>query len=118
MQQEVELRNLPLIPLIGFDGNPSKWPEFIENVFTRDQLKQTLDDNTRMIRLLSTLDGEAKRTVDAIGCNKIFYAIALETLKRIFGHTLSVALSRLSSVFDKPQIKANDKISLRQFHQQ
>ena len=118
MQQEVDSRNLLLIPLIGFDGNPSKWPEFIENVFTRDQLKQTLDDNTRMIRLLSTLDGEAKRTVDAIGCNKIFYAIALETLKRIFGNTLSVALSRLSSVFDKPQIKANDKISLRQFHQQ
>ena len=118
MQQKVDSRNLPLIPLIGFDGNPSKWPEFIENFFTRDQLKQTFDDNTRMIRLLSTLGGEAKRTVDAIVCNKILYAIALETLKRIFGNPLIGAHSRLSSVFDKPQIKANDKISLRQFHQQ
>ena len=71
-----------------------------------------------MIRLLSTLDGEAKRIVDTIGCSKIFYAAALKTLKRDFGNLLIVAHSRLSSIFDKPQIKANDKISLRQFHQQ
>ena len=71
-----------------------------------------------MIRLLSTLDGEVKRTVDAIGCNKIFYATALKTLKRDFGNPLIVAHSRLSSVFDKPQIKASDIISLRQFRQQ
>ena len=73
-----------------------------------------------MIRLLilSTLDGEAKRTVDAIGCNKIFYATALKTLKRDFGNPLTVAHNKLSSAFDKPQIKANDKISLHRFHQQ
>ena len=70
-----------------------------------------------MIRLLSTLDGEAKRTVEAIGC-KIFYATALKTLKRDFGNPVIVAHSRLSFIFDKPQIKANDKISLRQIHQQ
>ena len=118
LQQEVDLGNLPPIPLIRFDGNPSKWPEFIENFFTRLHLKQTFDDNTRMIRLLRTLDGEAKRNVGAIGCNKIFYATALKSLKRGFGHPLIVAHSRLSSVFDKPQVKANDKISIRQFHQQ
>ena len=70
LQQEVDLHNLPPIPSITFDGNPSKWPEFIEKIFTRVHSKQTFDDNTRMIRLLSTLDGEAKRTVDAIGCNR------------------------------------------------
>ena len=31
---------------------------------------------------------------------------------------LIVAHSSLSSVFDKPQTKVNDKINLRQFHQQ
>ena len=71
-----------------------------------------------MIRLLSTLNEEAKRTVAAIGCNKIFYATALKTLKRDFGNPLIAPDSRLSSAFDKPQIKTNDKISLRQFHQQ
>ena len=39
-----------------------------------DHLRHIFDDNTRMIRLVTTLDKEAKRTVDAIGCNKIFYA--------------------------------------------
>ena len=71
-----------------------------------------------MIRLVSVLDGEAKPTVEAIGCNKIFYAIALKNLKRDFGIPLIVAHSRLCSVFDKAQIKANDKVGLRQFHQQ
>ena len=59
-----------------------------------------------MIRLLSTLDGEAKRTVYAIGCNKIFYTIALKALKRDFGNPLIAAHTRLNSVFDKPQIKS------------
>ena len=55
LQQDVDLHNLPSIPLIRFDGNPSKWPEFVENFFTRRvHLKQTFDDNTRMISLLST----------------------------------------------------------------
>ena len=71
-----------------------------------------------MIRLLSVLDGEAKRTVEAIGFNKIFYATALKTLKRDFVNPLKVAHSRICSVFDKPQIKANEKVGLRQFHQQ
>ena len=118
LQQDVDLHNLSSIPLIRFDGNPSKWPEFVENFFTRRvHSKQTFDDNTRMIRLLSTWDGETKRTVDAIGCNKIFYATTLKTLKRDFRNPLLVAHSRLNSVFDKQQIKANDKISLCQFRQ-
>ena len=43
---------------------------------------------------------------------------ALKTLKRDFGSPLIVAHSRLCFVFDKVQIKANGKVSLRQFHQQ
>ena len=53
LQQEFESLNLPPIPLLRFDGNPSRWPELIENFFTRVHSKQTFDDNTRMIRLLS-----------------------------------------------------------------
>ena len=45
LQQEVDSDNLPPIPLIRFEGNPSKWPEFIENIFTRVHSKQTFDDN-------------------------------------------------------------------------
>ena len=71
-----------------------------------------------MIRLSSTLDRESKRTVEAIGCNKTLYTIALKTIRRAFRNSLIVAHSRLSPAFDKPQMKANNKISLSQFHQQ
>ena len=104
LQQYFGSRNLPPIPLIRFDGNPSRWPEFIENFFTRAHSKRTFDDNTRMIRLPSVLDGEAKRTVEAIGCNKTLYATALKTLKRDFVNPLIIGHSRLCSVFDKAQI--------------
>ena len=49
---------------------------------------------------------------------KIFYATALTTMKRDFGNSLFITHSRRSFVFDKLQVKANDKINLPQFHQQ
>ena len=67
---------------------------------------------------MRVLDGETKHTVEAIGCNEIFYATALKTLKRDFGNPLLIAPSRPCSVFDKAQIKANDKVVVRQFQQQ
>ena len=84
MHQEFESRNLPRLPLIRFDGNPSRLPEFIENFFTRIHLKRTFDDNNRVIILLRVLDGEAKHFVEAVGCNKLFYATVLKTLKKDF----------------------------------
>ena len=44
LQQEVNSRNLPTITLMRFDGNPSKWPEFVENVFTGVHSKQAFDN--------------------------------------------------------------------------
>ena len=113
LQQDVDSLNLSPIPSIRFDGNPSKWPEFIEKFFAKVHSKQKFDDNARMIRL----DEEEKGTVEAIGCNKTFYATTLKILERDFNSPLIVAHSRLSSVLDKRQIKVNDKISLNQFHQ-
>ena len=78
LQQEFESFNLPSVPLIRFDGNPSRWPEFTENFFTRVYSKRIFEDNTRVVRLLSELDAEAKRTIEAIDHNKIFYATALK----------------------------------------
>ena len=66
LQQGFESCNLAQALLLRFDGNPSRWTEFIENFFTRVHLKCTIDDNNRMIRLLSII--EAKRTIEAIGC--------------------------------------------------
>ena len=36
IKQELELRNLPPLDLLRFDGNPVHWPEFIDNFLSRD----------------------------------------------------------------------------------
>ena len=71
-----------------------------------------------MTRLLSVLDGEAKKAVETIGTSGIFYATALKILKRDFGSPLLISHFRLINLFDKPIIRANDRITLRQFHQE
>ena len=117
LQREFESRNLPPVPLIRFNGDASKWPEFIENFYTRVHSKSTFTDNMRMTRLLSVLDGPAKKSVEAIGSNSLFYATAFKALKKDFGNPLLISHLRLKDIFDKPQIKANDRISLKQYLQ-
>ena len=48
----------------------------IKNFFTGNHLKETFDSNSRIIKLLTILYGEIKRTVKAIGCNKKVFATA------------------------------------------
>ena len=62
-----ESRNLPSIELYKFSGDPSKWPEFIENFSKHVHFKTPFSDNQRMERLLNVLDGETKRMVQSIG---------------------------------------------------
>ena len=67
-----------------------------------------------MERLLSVLDGDAKKAVQSIGSSGIFYATALKTLKRDFGNPVVVSHLKLKAVLDLPQIRANDRIALPQ----
>ena len=118
LRWEYESRNLPAIELQRFDGTPAKWPEFIENFKIRVHNKLTFDDNTRMERLLSVLDGEAKRSIQTIGCNGIFYASALKTLKRDYGNPVVVSQLKLNAILDLPQLQSNDRTALRRYYQQ
>ena len=81
-------------------------------------MKISFDGNTRMQRLLSVLEGEGKRSVEAIGHNGIFYATALKSLKRDFGNPAIVSHLKIQSLLDQPQSKPNDNIGLRHYHQQ
>ena len=118
IQQDLESRHLPPIEPLRFNGNPSKWPEFIQSFKERVHEKRTFTDNVRMERLLSVLDGEAKRVVTAIGRNGMFYATALKTLKREFGNSYAVSHLKLKEVLNLPQISEDDSKGLRHFHQQ
>ena len=92
--------------------------EFIDNFKIRVHNKATFTDSVRRIeRLISFLEGDAKKTNCSIGTQSIFYATALKTLKMDFGNPVVVAQLNIKSLFDASQIYANDR-GLRQFHQQ
>ena len=98
-----------------FGGNPSEWPEFISNFRNRIHEKVSFKDSMRMKRLLSALEGEAKKIC---GCEAIFYATALKSLKQDFANPVLASHLKIISIFDQPQIKINDKIGLRKYQQQ
>ena len=97
LQQELETRHLPPIDLIPFDGNPLKWPEFIQSFKERVCLKKCFSDSMRMDRLLSALKGEAKNSIISIGTKGLCYVSALKSLKRHFGDTAVVANNHSSN---------------------
>ena len=90
LQESAEARHLPHIELVPFNGEASKWPEFIENFRTRVHSKSTFNNNTRMERLLSVLRGEARENIETLGTSGLFYATALKSLKRDYGNPILV----------------------------
>ena len=109
LEWDLESRNLPPIELLTFNGNPSHWPEFIQCLKDRVHMKRTFSYSLRMERLLSVLDGDAKRVVSAIGRNGLLYAAALKTLERDFGNPYAVSFLKLKAVLDQSQIQADDQ---------
>ena len=71
-----------------------------------------------MERLNIVLEGDVNKAVCSIGIQYIFYATTLKTLKRDFGNSVVVAYLKIKSLLSAPQIYANDRVGLRQFHQQ
>ena len=118
LQLEYESKCLPVMELFRFDGDPCKCPDFIQNFKNRVHDKRSFTDDIRMERLLSVLDGEAKRTVTSIGRSGLFYATAMKTLKSNFGNPMVVSFLKLKSVLDLPQITNENRAGLRAFHQQ
>ena len=79
-----------------FDGDPYKWPDFIQNFKNRGYDKRSFTDDIRIERLLSKLVGEAKQTVISIGRNRLFYATAMKTLKSNFFDGSIIFKSKIS----------------------
>ena len=117
LQLEYESKCLPVMELFRFDGDPCKWPDFIQNFKNRVHDKRSFTDDIRMEMLLSILDGEAKWPVISIGRNSLFYATTMKTLKSNFGNPMVVSFLKLKSVLDLPQITNENRAGLRAFHQ-
>ena len=85
------------------------------NVFTRKSILNLLLIIVWEWRTSSTLNQQGNR----IRWYKwLIFASTLKILRHEFGNTLSVAQLHLKSMFDKPQIKSNQRAVLWEFHQQ
>ena len=103
LRQELDSKHLPPIELRHFDGNPAYWPEFTESFRSKIHFKPSFTDRICMERLLSVLEGEAKRSVESIGVSGIFYGTALKTLKRDCESNCHSAFK--NETFKQPQIR-------------
>ena len=70
-----------------------------------------------MLRLISLLDWVAEQVIPIIDLSGIFCTTVLETLKKNIGDKLLVAHLNIKVVFDCPQLIANNRIRLCNFHQ-
>ena len=57
--------------------------------------KRRFNDSIRMERLISVLDGEAKRVLTSVGQSVILYGSTLDTLKRDFDKLILVSYMKL-----------------------
>ena len=57
--------------------------------------KRRFNDSIRMERLISVLDGEAKRVLTSVGQSVILYGSTLDTLKRNFDKLILVSYMKL-----------------------
>ena len=87
-------------------------------VYAMIHYKVSFDDKMRMGCLLRVFDGEAKRSVESVGCHFIYYATALRLIKQDFGNQVLISHFKTKSILDQPQLKPNHKIGLSTYHQQ
>ena len=69
-----------------------------------------------MTQLRMHLDGQARKLVEGLGCDGKGYAIALQTLKKRFGHRSLVAHSLMEEVTKGEVVPPNNRRSLSIFH--
>ena len=81
-------------------------------------MKHMFTDSIRMEHLITVLDGEPKKCINAFCTNGMFYVRALKSLKKQFGNPYLVSYYKLKILFDLAPLSANDHVGLRCYHQQ
>lgn len=89
----------------------------VESFCNNIPLKVKFNGDICIARLLSVLEQDTKRSVQSIGTRGIFYTTVFKTLKRDFGDKFLSSHLKLKNLFDQPQIKGNDRITLHQYHE-
>ena len=68
-------KDIRILKLTTFNGNPLRYVEFIEQLKIRIHDKCHLTDDMRMVQLKMHVTGNAARTISGLGSQGIMYAM-------------------------------------------
>lgn len=108
-------KNIPILKLTAFNGNPLRNVEFIEQIKIHIHDKRHLTDDMRMVQLKMHVTGDVARTISGLGSQGIIYATALKTLKDHFGQPSVITRAFISKITERKKIHPNHRQSLRDF---
>ncbi|XP_074620888.1 uncharacterized protein LOC141879498 [Acropora palmata] len=106
---------MPKREFLYFDGDPSKYPRFIEN-FEPNVESMIEDDNVRLSYLIQYCTDKAKEAIEncAILPGSEGNKAARDILKRNFGQRQVIIRSLIDKVVKAPQLKSSDGEKLSQ----
>ena len=101
-------KDIPILKLTAFNGNPLHYVEFIEQFKIRIHDERHLTDDMRMVQLKMHVTGNAVRTISGLGSQGIMYATVLKTRKDHFGQSRIIARAFISKITERKKIHPKD----------
>lgn len=108
-------QTLPPIQFQRFTGTPAEFPLFKQRFNRIVMLREDMDDDDKMARLLQFLDGEAKQVVSGLETVTGGVHQALQILEQRYGRPRMIVTSVVTNLVKGPPISNSDKVALRKF---
>ena len=108
-------QTLPPIQFQRFSGTPAEFPLLKQRFNRIAMLREDMDDDNKMVRLLQFLDGEAKQVVSSLETVKGGVDKALQILEQRYGRPCMIVSSVVTNLVKGPPISNSDKVALRKF---
>lgn len=111
-------QDLPPIQFQKFYGVPDEFPSFKQRFKRVVMSREDIDDESKMIRLLQFLGGEAKEAVRGFETTSGGIHDALQILEQRYGRPCIIVGSVVNNLTKGPAITSGDKIAFRKFADQ
>lgn len=106
-------KDMPQIKLCQFDGDPTKYVEFVESFKLHIHDKKYLNNDIKMLQLKMHVSGNAERAVAGLGSGGVMYPTALKLLKEQFGDRGQIARAIISKIVKGPKLSPSNRQGLR-----
>jgi len=88
-----------------FDGKSEDWQQFSDTFQTLIHNNAELSNIQKYQYLITTLQGNATRTIEAVEITSNNYAIAWEFLKNRFEDPVSIKKKHIQCLFEMPRVE-------------